>query len=142
MTRENQIFLGAADDSTQPTPPFKRNQFGGSLGGPILKNRMFFFADYEGIRQSKGITSFTTVPSAAARNGDLCSSPDNPDNPCTPFHVNVDPSAQAYFTFYHLPGSPVSGSNGDIGLAGYGVGSRFPRSALTASIPGSGRVRM
>ena len=104
------------DDPAAATPPFKRNQFGGAIGGPILKSRTFFFADYEGIRQSKGITSFTTVPSEAARNGDLCSSPDNPDNPCTPFHVNVDPSAQAYFTFYHPPGSPQPGSNGDIGI--------------------------
>ncbi|PYX35720.1 MAG: hypothetical protein DMG75_13070 [Acidobacteria bacterium] len=54
-------------------PPFKRNQFGGAVGGPIIKNHTFFFADYEGIRQSKGISSFTTVPSAAARAGQLCS---------------------------------------------------------------------
>src|ERR1700716_2422368 len=37
--------------------PFKRNQFGGAIGGPIIKNRTFFFADYEGIRQSKGIAN-------------------------------------------------------------------------------------
>src|SRR5437870_10879 len=54
-------------------PPFRRNQFGGAIGGPIRKDRTFFFADYEGIRQSKGISSFTTVPSAAARAGQLCS---------------------------------------------------------------------
>ncbi|MDP9159239.1 MAG: TonB-dependent receptor, partial [Acidobacteriota bacterium] len=66
-------------------PPFKRNQFGGAVGGPIVKNHTFFFADYEGIRQSKGITSFTTVPSAAARAGLLCSNPGgaDPANPCT-----------------------------------------------------------
>src|ERR1700686_2794266 len=86
------------DDPTQSTPPFKRNQFGGAVGGPIFKNRTFFFADYEGIRQSKGITTVTDVPSAAARKGDLCSNADNPNNPCTPSHVTVDPSAQAYFT--------------------------------------------
>ncbi len=50
-------------------PPFRRNQFGGSIGGPMIKNRTFFFADYEGIRQSKGITALTTVPSLAARSG-------------------------------------------------------------------------
>ncbi|HWO31557.1 MAG TPA: carboxypeptidase regulatory-like domain-containing protein, partial [Candidatus Acidoferrum sp.] len=43
--------------------PFKRNQFGGTIGGPIIKNRTFFFADYEGIRQSKGITNKNIVPS-------------------------------------------------------------------------------
>src|ERR1700737_431225 len=51
------------DDHTKPIPPFKRNQFGGAVGGPIFKNRTFFFADYEGIRQSKGITTVTFVPS-------------------------------------------------------------------------------
>ncbi len=50
-------------------PPFTRNQFGGAIGGPIIKNRTFFFADYEGIRQSKGISTVAFVPSQAARNG-------------------------------------------------------------------------
>src|ERR1700738_711392 len=59
------------DDPTKPIPPFKRNQFGGAVGGPIFKNRTFFFADYEGIRQSKGITTVTFVPSQDARNGIL-----------------------------------------------------------------------
>src|SRR5713226_5038807 len=97
-------------------PPFKRNQFGGTLGGPIMKSRTFFFGDYEGIRQSKGITSFTTVPSQAARNGQLCSIPlGDPSNPCTPNAVTVDSNAQAYFTFWHLPNGPLLG-NGDIGV--------------------------
>src|SRR5207302_481690 len=52
-----------------PKAPFKRNQFGGTIGGPIIKNRTFFFADYEGIRQSKGITNTTFVPSSDARQG-------------------------------------------------------------------------
>src|SRR5216684_2363934 len=93
------------DDPTLSTPPFKRNQFGGSLGGPILKNRMFFFADYEGIRQSKGITTVTTVPSQDARNGILSTG-----------NVIVDPNAAAYFTFYPLPQKPAPDSNGDLGI--------------------------
>src|SRR6202158_903218 len=47
-------------------PPFKRNQFGGTLGGPIQKDGTFFFVDYEGIRQSLGVTTVATVPSALA----------------------------------------------------------------------------
>ena len=43
-------------------PPFTRNQFGGTIGGPIFRDKTFFFADYEGIRQNKGITTVTTVP--------------------------------------------------------------------------------
>src|SRR6267378_5059535 len=92
-------------------PSFKRNQFGGSIGGPIIKNRTFFFADYEGIRQSKGITAVTTVPSLDARNGIL-----NNGNPpvasCPPgttlivpgqSNVCVDNQAILYLPFFHLP---------------------------------------
>jgi len=113
------------DDHTQPIPPFKRNQFGGTIGGPIFKDKTFFFADYEGIRQSKGITSLTTVPSQNARNGLLCSNPAgaDPSSPCTTTQLpagsntdanGVDLSAEQYFTFWHLPNGPILG-NGDIG---------------------------
>src|SRR6195256_3572013 len=106
-------------------PPFKRNQFGGTIGGPIVKNHTFFFADFEGIRQSKGITTVATVPSQSARNGLLCSNPAgaDPSNPCSPFQLPVGPNtdangvdlnAKAYFTFYHLPNGPIIG-NGDTG---------------------------
>ena len=57
-------------------PAFHRNQFGGSIGGPIFKDRTFFFADYEGLRHSQGITQVDTVPSQTARDGHLCAPPD------------------------------------------------------------------
>ena len=85
-------------------PSFKRNQFGGSIGGPIIKERTFFFFDYEGIRQSKGITALTFVPSIPARSGFLQGS-------STP--VAIDPAAQKALAFYHLPNGPVT-SNPDI----------------------------
>jgi hypothetical protein len=56
------------DPPPTPKASFKRNQFGGAIGGPIIKNRTFFFADYEGIRQSKGIANHLTVPSISSRN--------------------------------------------------------------------------
>jgi hypothetical protein len=106
-------------------PPFKRNQFGGTIGGPIVKDHTFFFADYEGIRQSKGISSLTFVPSQDARNGLLCSNPAgaDPSSPCSPFQLPVGPNtdangvdlnAKSYFTFYHLPNGALVG-NGDTG---------------------------
>jgi hypothetical protein len=47
--------------------PLRLNQFGGSVGGPIVKNKAFFFADYEGLRQRAAINLIATVPSLAAR---------------------------------------------------------------------------
>ena len=47
--------------------PLRLNQFGGSVGGPIVKNKLFFFANYEGLRQRAGINLIGTVPSLAAR---------------------------------------------------------------------------
>ena len=50
-------------------PPFRRNQFGGALGGPIRKNKLFVFGNYEGFRQSLALTSVSVVPDNQARQG-------------------------------------------------------------------------
>ncbi len=73
-------------------PPFKRNQFGASAGGPIQKDKTFIFGDYEGIRQSKGITQVDVVPSAAARSGAFLPSGDT-----------VDPAAAKYLGLFPVP---------------------------------------
>lgn len=52
-------------------PPFIQNQFGGAIGGPIVKERTFFFADYEGFRQRRGQTSLSSVPDATFKRGDF-----------------------------------------------------------------------
>jgi hypothetical protein len=49
----------------------KRNQFGGTLGGPILKNRTFFLANYEGLRERRGVETRSSVPVEAWRQGDF-----------------------------------------------------------------------
>ncbi len=52
-------------------PSYKQNQYGGSIGGPIIKNRTFFFGDYEGFRQRQGQTFVSTIPTAEARTGNF-----------------------------------------------------------------------
>jgi hypothetical protein len=85
-------------------PPFKRNQFGGDLGGPIIKNRTFFFADYEGIRQAKGIPQVDHVPSVLARLGMI-----HDKNSGLPITVPIDPAARRYLALYPVPNGPTSG---------------------------------
>ena len=102
-------------------PPFKRNQFGGSGGLPIKKDRTFIFGDYEGLRQSLGVTTVDTAPSLVARGGTLFF-PDASQFPsyCTATsvknqcQVTVDPAVATFLggNFFPLPTDPVStGSN-------------------------------
>jgi hypothetical protein len=55
-----------------PTPSFVRNQFGGAVGGPVIKNKLFFFGDYQGLRQNvPSGPSYATVPTDLMRKGDF-----------------------------------------------------------------------
>ncbi|MCI0488149.1 MAG: TonB-dependent receptor [Blastocatellia bacterium] len=84
-------FFAPADESD---PEYKRNQFGVSLGGPVIRNRTFLFADYEGTRVREGITRVTNVPTLAERRGDFSESLfPAPINPFTqqPFPGNTIP---------------------------------------------------
>jgi Carboxypeptidase regulatory-like domain len=58
-------------DKGDAPPPFTRNQFGGTLGGPIVKNKLFFFGSYEGLRERLGTTRIARVPNADAHRGFL-----------------------------------------------------------------------
>ncbi len=58
--------------------PFERDQFGGVVGGPIVRNKAFFFADYERFRQTRGVTANTTIPNLAQRQGLLSVDVRNP----------------------------------------------------------------
>ena len=60
--------------ATEPKPKYLRNQFGGSIGGPIRRDRTFIFGDYEGTRSSEGITRITNVPTLLERQGDFSQS--------------------------------------------------------------------
>jgi hypothetical protein len=63
---------------TGEKPPFERDQFGGVLGGPILRNKAFFFTDYEGFEQTRGQTASTTIATMAQRQGILTVDVRNP----------------------------------------------------------------
>jgi hypothetical protein len=80
---------------TQPKPELKQNQFGAAVGGPLLKNRLFGFAYYEGYRNDSGITQNVLVLSAAQRNGDFSGGAAIRD-PLTglPFDGNIIPAAR------------------------------------------------
>jgi hypothetical protein len=52
------------DNPNAPIPPFKRNEFGGTLGGPFIRNKTFFFVDYQGRRVRQSLTDLSTVPAS------------------------------------------------------------------------------
>jgi hypothetical protein len=87
----------------------RRNQFGGTVGGPIRKDKIFFFADIESSRQSQGITFSDIVPSDAMRNGDFSADKTVIKDPTTgqPFPGNIIPadriSQQAQFFLQFMP---------------------------------------
>ena len=96
----------------EPAPDYRRNQFGLSLGGPILEDRLFFFGDYEGTRLTEGITQVTSVPTLAERRGDFSGTALTvPVNPLTgmPFPGNripelfQNPIGRAIAELYPLP---------------------------------------
>ena len=84
-------------------PPFRRNQFGGSIGGPIVKDKTFFFFNYEGLRQSLSSTQVNTVPSDDARMGILSTG-----------NVTVDPAVVPYLQFWSPPNAGLN-PGGDTG---------------------------
>ncbi len=63
--------MDSSDHFTQTVQPLKQNQFGGTFGGPIVKDKTFFFGYYEGFRNRQGETVAATVPSAAEKQGNL-----------------------------------------------------------------------
>jgi hypothetical protein len=71
----NNFFDARTPFDPHTLPPLRLNQFGATVGGPILKDKLFFFASYEGLRQRQQVTLIGTVPSASFRAAALAQSP-------------------------------------------------------------------
>ena len=104
-------------------PPFHRNQFGASLGGPIIKDRTFIFGDYEGLRSSLGVTQVDTVLSPAALAGNLSTG-----------QIQVDPTVLGFVkAFYPLPNGPLLGA-GDTGIFRFSGQQVTPENYFTTKV--------
>jgi len=127
--------MDASDYFAQAVQPLKQNQFGGTFGGPIVKDKTFFFGYYEGFRNRQGETVPATVPTSLERQGDfsemcvegftagVCNNPAHqlysfftgvpvpvPNNTLT----SIDPIAQNILPFFPLPNQGPNNPNGFI----------------------------
>jgi hypothetical protein len=85
-------------------PEFQRNQFGGSLGGPIRTNKLFLFANYEGFRQNWGLSAVTLVPDNEARQGYL------PNSAGQEQYVGVNAAVAPLLALWPVQNGPELGS--------------------------------
>jgi outer membrane receptor protein involved in Fe transport len=139
--------LDARNYFDKTLPPFHRNQFGASGGGPIIKNKTFIFGDYEGIRQDKSDTFSNLVPSAAARgvgpngqptvaiiNGIPLPGPGQPGAAPNPDPVtHIDKAVIPYLGFFPLPNAGLVG-NGDTGNFNTSGVERLTENYVTAKV--------
>jgi hypothetical protein len=99
--------------------PFSRNQFGGTFGGPIRKNKTFFFGNYEGLRQSLTVPVTTIVPDQNFRKGFLpCTSDADYNVHCDTTtglaDIGINPGIASYLNAYPIPnGAPATAGTAD-----------------------------
>jgi Carboxypeptidase regulatory-like domain/TonB dependent receptor/TonB-dependent Receptor Plug Domain len=115
---------------------FRQNQFGVSAGGPIKKDKLFIFGDYEGIRYSKGIPTTISVPSDNARKGILAAG-GTPPSPCPANSSLLDPNANIcvdnstaqYLPFW--PRATTTPAGSDTGTFGFSAQRRVTENFFT-----------
>ncbi len=128
-------------------PDLSRNQFGGSVGGPIVKNKIFYFGSYEGLRLTQGIVSASVVPTASEKTGDFSSFlTGTTANLCpgsgsaAPADLNFDtgqlfdPASETNFTCPANPQNPSAGTTSIL------VGKPIPGNRVTALDPVAQKV--
>ncbi|MGA2988128.1 MAG: TonB-dependent receptor [Terriglobia bacterium] len=104
-------FFANGPGSAGIVPPFRRNEFGGTFGGPVKKDKTFFFVQYAGLRQRLGEPNNSVVPTAAERTGavTVTDANGNPDD----LQVPLNSVAQGVLNLYPLPNAPggIYGAN-------------------------------
>jgi hypothetical protein len=99
----------------QANPPFRENQFGGALGGPLAKDKTFFFVDYDGVQIRKSLSHVFSVPTAVQRAGIFGTTVTNPAThipfPGNIVNVPFDPAAVALLAKVPTPNLPGAGNN-------------------------------
>ncbi len=92
--------------------PYRQNNFGGTLGGPIKKDRAFFFGDYEGYRSIEGSSGLVTIPTMAQRSGDFSA----PGNPViyNPFNINPQTGQPVAFTGNGIPPNLINSAAANV----------------------------
>ncbi len=95
--------------------PFQENQFGAALGGPVVKNKTFFFLNYDGQRIRNSVAQQFSVPTAAQRSGVFTTAITNPNGgapfPNNTINVALDPAAVALLAKVPLPNLPGTSNN-------------------------------
>jgi len=137
------LLLGAGGVYNPYKPAFRRNQFGGSLGGPIAKNKLFFFANYEGFRQALGQTNANiALPEPYVASGELPCSAQSPANASCPAVPSGAPgNANGTNPILPIPEAIGSGATGQTAAAATaitGILGLYNRVTPPAGVPDAG----